>query len=87
MKIVSGRSSDIRDVATLLWKKGLPSGLKKRIKEILPYPEIFVDNIETKLIPVVSNKRFLDSWKGIYVTKDFNEETQSKVLKLAESML
>lgn len=87
MKIVSGRPSDIRDVSTLLWKKGVPSSLDKRVNEILPYPEIFADNIKTKLIPIVSDKRFLYSWKGTYVTKDFNEESRSKVLAHAESML
>ena len=87
MKVVSGRPSDVRDVATLLWKKGVPSGLDKRVNEVLPYPEIFVGNIKTKLIPIVSDNRFLYSWKGIYVTKDFNEESRLKVLKLAESIL
>jgi len=87
MKIVSGRPSDIRDVATLLWKNGLPSGMKSRLGKILPYPEIFTGNIREKLIPVVSDKRFLYSWKGTFATKDFDEEAQAKVLRLAESFI
>jgi hypothetical protein len=41
MKVVSGRPSDVRDIAALIWKNDVPETLNTRLKEILPFPDIF----------------------------------------------
>jgi hypothetical protein len=40
-KVVSARASDIRDIAALICENGIPGNLSERVKQILPYPEIF----------------------------------------------
>lgn len=76
---MSARPSDVRDVATLVWKNGIPNGLKEA-KKALAHPEILRKN--TKLIiDNISDKRVLDSWKGTFVTTEFIEKTIEEVLK------
>ena len=87
LKIVSARQSDIRDIALLIWKKGVPSTLRKRILEILPHPEIFTENIRDVIIPMISNPRFLDSWRGTFITKDFDEGGKELVLERLNEIL
>jgi len=80
LKIMSARPSDIRDIATLTWKNGIPDNLKKEAKKKLAHPEIIKKNL--KLIQNdISDKRFLDSWKGTFVTTEFTEKTKEEVLK------
>lgn len=81
MKIVSSRPSDIRDVAALIWKNGVPKDLKERSKEILPYTQVLKKNVEEIIIPTISDKRFLNSWRGTFLTMDFTEEIKKGVLK------
>jgi hypothetical protein len=60
LKIMSARPSDIRDIATLVWKRGIPDDLKERANNALAYPEIMEKSL--KLIASdISDKRFLDS--------------------------
>jgi hypothetical protein len=80
MKIMSARPSDIRDIATLVWKNDIPDDLKERAKEALVRPEIFEKNMQL-IIDDISDKRFLDSWKGTFVTTEFTERTKKQVLK------
>ncbi|MDR2699382.1 MAG: hypothetical protein LBC12_00935 [Nitrososphaerota archaeon] len=40
LKLMSARPSDIRDIATLVWKRGIPNDLKEAAKKMLAYPEI-----------------------------------------------
>ena len=87
LKTVSARQSDIRDITLLIWKKGVPSTLRKRVPEILPYPEIFTENIRDVIIPMISNPRFLDSWRGTFITKDFDEEGKDQVLERLNELL
>jgi len=35
----------------------------------------------------VSDKRFLDSWKGTFVTTEFTEKTKEEVLKKLKQLL
>jgi hypothetical protein len=80
LKIMSARPSDIRDIATLTWKNGIPDDLKEEAKKKLAHPEIIEKNL--KLIQKdISDKRFLDSWKGTFVTTEFTEKTKEEVLK------
>jgi hypothetical protein len=80
LKIMSARPSDIRDIATLIWKNSVPDNLKEEAKKKLAHPEIVKKNL--KLIQKdISDKRFLDSWKGTFVTTEFTEKTKEEVLK------
>jgi hypothetical protein len=80
LKIMSARPSDIRDIATLVWKNNIPEDLKQRAKKALAHPEILEKNIKL-IIDDISDKRFLDSWKGTFVTTEFTERTGEEVLK------
>jgi hypothetical protein len=77
---MSGRPSDIRDIATLVWKNGIPHDLNGRAKEALAHHEILEKNMKST-IDDISDKRFLDSWKGTFVTTEFTEKTKREVLK------
>ncbi|MEW5936480.1 MAG: DUF6036 family nucleotidyltransferase [Candidatus Thermoplasmatota archaeon] len=81
LKVVSARPSDVRDIAALVLKSGVPDCIDKRIKEILPYPDIFTKNIHDVIISQVSHKRFVDSWRGTFVTSEFDEERKHRVLR------
>jgi hypothetical protein len=80
LKIMSARPSDIRDIATLIWKDGIPDDLEERAKKVLAHPDIAEKNLKL-IINDVSDERFLDSWKGTFVTTEFTEKTKEKVLK------
>lgn len=81
MKVVSGRPSDVRDIAALIWKNDVPKTLNTRLKEILPYPDIFFKNINEIVVPAISDKRFVNSWRGTYISTQFSEESKIEVLK------
>jgi hypothetical protein len=86
LKLMSARPSDIRDIATLIWKNGIPDNLKDEAKKKLAHPEIIDTNL--KLIQKdISDKRFLDSWKGTFVTTEFTEKTKDEVLKKLNKLL
>jgi hypothetical protein len=86
LKIMSARPSDIRDIATLVWKNGIPDNLKEEAKNKLCHPEIMKKNL--KLIQKdISDRRFLDSWKGTFVTTEFTEKTKEEVLKKLKKLL
>lgn len=86
LKIMSVRPSDIRDIATLIWKNGIPDDLKERAKKALAHPEILEKNMKL-IIDDVLDKRFLDSWKGTFVTTEFTEKTKDEVLKELKKLL
>ena len=80
LKLMSARPSDIRDIATLVWKNGIPDDLEEGAKKKLAHPEIIKKNLKL-IIEDISDKRFLDSWKGTFITTEFDEETKEKVLR------
>ena len=86
LKIMSARPSDVRDIATLVWKNGVPNGLKQRAKKALAHPEILKKNMAL-IIDDISDKRFLDSWKGTFVTTEFTEKTREEILKELKKIL
>jgi len=86
LKIMSARPSDVRDIATLVWKNGVPDGLKQRAKKALAHPEILKKNMAL-IIDDISDKRFLDSWKGTFVTTEFTEKTREEILKELKKIL
>jgi hypothetical protein len=86
LKVMSARRSDTRDIATLVWKNGVPKDIKKRLNT-LNNPAIFTRNLEHKIIPDIKHKLFLNSWKGTFITSEFTEHDQKKVVKELESLL
>jgi hypothetical protein len=83
---MSVRPSDIRDIATLIWKNGIPDDLKERVKKALAHPEILEKNMKL-IIDDILDKRFLDSWKGTFVTTEFTKKTKDEVLKELKKLL
>lgn len=86
MKVVSSRASDIRDIASLVHEKGVPSGLTERVKQILPYPKAFQLKIEQRIIPEIRKATFLDSWRGIFATTSYSKEDKEKVIEQLEKL-
>jgi hypothetical protein len=86
LKIMSVRPSDIRDIATLIWKNGIPDDLKERAKKALAHPEILEKNMKL-ITDDILDKRFLDSWKGTFVTTEFTEKTKDEILKELKKLL
>jgi len=87
LKIVSCRSSDVRDIATLIWKNKIPSQIRKRVKEILPDPKVFKDNLRKIVIPEISDERFVNSWRGMFLTSEFTENIKHEVINQLRSLL
>lgn len=86
LKVVSARPSDVRDIVALVWKNDVPDNIKRRVKEMLPYPEIFLENLRM-IIPVISDKRFLNSWRGTFVTTELDENAKNKVIKRIQRLI
>lgn len=85
LKFMSARPSDIRDIATLVWKSGIPGYMEERAKETLAHPEILKKNLKN-ILADISDKRFLDSWKGTFVTTEFTEKTKEEVFKKLKTL-
>jgi hypothetical protein len=85
LKLMSARPSDIRDIATLVWKNAIPDDLKEEAKKTLAHPEIIEENLKL-IISDISDKRFLDSWKGTFVTTEFTENIKEEVLKKLKTL-
>ncbi|MFQ5711906.1 MAG: hypothetical protein ACE5GD_09040 [Candidatus Geothermarchaeales archaeon] len=84
VKVVSSRASDIRDIASLIHENGLPTGLEKRVRQVLPHQKIFKAKIEQRIIPEMKKATFLDSWRGIFATTRYSEKNKEKVLRQLE---
>ena len=87
MKVISARPSDVRDLASLVLERGLPSGLSERIMRILPYPEVFKSKLEGNIIPVMKRRTFIDSWRGIFGTTKYTEDDRRRVIESLETLL
>ena len=81
LKVVSGRVSDTKDIAALVWKNGLPERLEERVKEIMPYPEVFREKLRKSILPIIKDKRFLHSWRGTFMTTEFSEEIKEQIIQ------
>lgn len=86
LKIVSCRPSDVRDIAALIWKNGIPSDTRKRTKEILPNAKVFDNNLRKTVLPEISDERFVNSWRGMFLTSEFNEDVKRKVINQLRSL-
>ena len=81
LKVLSSRGIDARDIATLIWKNGLPEGLKERVNELMPYPEVFDEKLRNSILPIIKDERFLHSWRGTFMTIEFTEEIKKQVIE------
>jgi len=86
LKMVSCRPSDVRDIATLVWKNGIPSKIRKRAKEVLPESKVFDSNLKI-VISEISDGRFVNSWRGMFLTPEFNEDVKHGVINQLHSLL
>jgi hypothetical protein len=85
LKLMSARPSDVRDIATLVWKRGIPENLRIQAKKMLAYPEVIDKNLPL-IISDVADKRFLDSWKGTFVTTEFTELIKENVISALKKL-
>ena len=86
LKIASARPSDIRDIAALLWKNDIPEMLMSRASEIVSNQEVFAGNIK-EIIKSISDKRFVDSWRGTFLTREFTEKDKERVIAQLEGVV
>ena len=80
LKVVSARKSDVKDIAALIWKRGLPKGLENRVEEILPCPEVFKEKLRNSVLPKIKDEKFLHSFRGTFMTKEFDEKVWKQVI-------
>jgi hypothetical protein len=82
LKLLSARASDVRDLAVMIWKTGLPESesLIQRAREVVNEPTILRDKLKL-ILQDISDSRFVDSWRGTFVTREFGERERKKVLK------
>ena len=86
LKIVSARRSDVRDIATLIWKKGTPEKLRERMEEIIPCSSIFQRKLK-EILKEIQDPRFIDSWRGTFISKEFTKESWEKVIEGTKEMI
>ena len=79
LKMASARPSDMRDIAALIWKNGVPDELMRRASEIVKDQDLFEKNVEG-IIQTISDMKFLESWRGIFIVREFTEEDKQKVI-------
>jgi hypothetical protein len=87
LKVVSARPSDIRDIASLVWKNHVPTGIENRIINILPVPEIFYKNLKKHIIPDIDDERFIHSWHGTFISTEFTDDDKILVLNKLNTLL
>ena len=87
LKLMSSRPSDIRDIVALVAAKGIPdeTRLRKRIAGIVNKPEQLSENLEL-VFKDLSDPRFVDSWRGTFVTEAFAEADKKRVRKELEAL-
>jgi hypothetical protein len=81
LKLLSARPSDVRDLAALIWKNGIPepASLVARASNVINQPDRIADNIKL-VIKEVDDSRFIDSWRGTFITEEFTESNKIEVL-------
>jgi hypothetical protein len=80
LKLISARRSDIRDIAAMVWRQGLPETLLKRAKEVSDI-EIVKNKLKNEIIPDISDRLFIHSFRGTFITDKFGEKEQKEVIQ------
>lgn len=86
LKLASARPSDTRDIATLLWKKGMPKNIEKRIRQLIEEKSLIERKLEI-IVEEISNESFVDSWRGTFASREFGEKDKEHVLKSVKSII
>lgn len=86
LKVISARRSDIRDIAAMVWKNGIPENLMKRAKEVTNLP-IFKNKLKNEIIPDIADPLFIHSFRGTFVTEEFNKHEQQEVIKKLKTIV
>lgn len=86
LKILSSRKSDIRDIAALVWKNGLPGNLTERAEEVMDL-ELMKDILKNKIIPEIKNRLFVHSFRGTFITEEFGMKDQKYVIDELEKLV
>ncbi|MBI4489514.1 MAG: hypothetical protein HY694_10555 [Deltaproteobacteria bacterium] len=55
--------------------------------KLLPYPDILQKNLRNIIVPEIEDRRFLHSWRGMFITTDFTEETKGEVSRLLRELV
>lgn len=84
LKVMASRSSDIRDIAALVHENGAPRSIRL---EVLADPSIFVRNLEEKVIPEIEHQHFINSWNGMFVGGNFEEDDRQIVRDSIKALL
>ena len=87
LKLLSARPSDVRDIAALIWRNGTPdaSSLITRAREIVSNPVHIGTNLGM-VIKEVSDPRFIDSWRGTFISEEFSEADNRRVIAALKGM-
>ena len=85
LKVVSGRPSDVRDLAALVWKNDVPD-VKESLKS-LNDEKFFHNSLKEKIIPEMEHEFFLNSWRGMFVGQDFGERELKQVIALLRELI
>lgn len=80
LKLVSSRSSDVRDIASLIKEHGFPDEIEKRARELMPHPEILKQKMN-RMMSEIKKEQFLDSWRGAFATSVYTEKDKAEVLE------
>lgn len=86
LKTISARSSDIRDIAAMVWENGIPEGLMKRAREVTPQG-LLKRKLEKIILPEISDRLFTNSFRGTFITEKFGDAERLCVLKALEDFL
>lgn len=78
LKVNSARKSDVRDIAALVWKNGVPD-VARSLGNVND-PRLFYRNLDHKILPEIEHKFFMDSWKGMFLTDAFKEADRNRVV-------
>lgn len=59
----------------------MPKGIRERVIELMPYPEVFREKLKKSILPIIEDKRFLHSWRGTFMSTELNEEIRKRVIE------
>ena len=87
LKLLSARPSDVRDIAALIWHNGAPAAasLINRMHEIVSSPAHIGKNLDI-VVKEVSDPRFVDSWRGTFISEEFSEADNRRVIAALKGM-
>lgn len=79
LKVMAARRSDVRDVAALVWKNGVPD-VSASLAD-LNDPDHLYGHLERKIVPEIESKNFLNSWRGTFLTEEFKDDDRKDVVE------